>query len=196
MPWRTVAAEARLQLEQPQYARRLAEQELDRLGDRDSHAQGVALRILAAASPRTERLSLLTRAAKLLRACDSRYELSRCLADMSQVHRATGHVRWADFRWRQALRLAAQCGIEEPPYTLPPKGDRPSLVDAPPQDRLSKAEWRVACLASAGRSNRQIAGELYVTLSTVEQHLTRVYRKLGVSSRADLRRILPPVGGG
>ncbi len=51
---------------------------------------------------------------------------------------------------------------------------------------LSDAEIRVARLAAAGHTNRQIARQLFVTVSTVEQHLTRVYRKLKVNHRADL----------
>jgi DNA-binding CsgD family transcriptional regulator len=41
-------------------------------------------------------------------------------------------------------------------------------------------------LAAEGYTNRQVASRLYVTVSTVEQHLTRAYRKLGVQRRADL----------
>ncbi|MEV7175005.1 LuxR family transcriptional regulator [Streptomyces sp. NPDC093224] len=51
---------------------------------------------------------------------------------------------------------------------------------------LSDAEQRVAHLAVRGKSNRQIASLLFITVSTVEQHLTRVYRKLGVKGRSDL----------
>lgn len=51
---------------------------------------------------------------------------------------------------------------------------------------LSDAEQRVANLAMRGKSNRQIASLLFITISTVEQHLTRVYRKLGVKGRSDL----------
>ncbi|MFB8236688.1 helix-turn-helix transcriptional regulator [Kitasatospora purpeofusca] len=51
---------------------------------------------------------------------------------------------------------------------------------------LSRAELRVAELAARGRTNRQIAHELFLTVSTVEQHLTSSYRKLGVKRRADL----------
>ncbi|WP_245674898.1 helix-turn-helix transcriptional regulator [Herbidospora cretacea] len=51
---------------------------------------------------------------------------------------------------------------------------------------LSEAERRVATLAAQGQTNRQISGNLFVTVSTVEQHLTRIYRKLGVTRRADL----------
>ena len=49
----------------------------------------------------------------------------------------------------------------------------------------------MAELAAAGRSNREIAGELFVSERTVEANLTRVYRKLGVRSRTELARRLP-----
>jgi DNA-binding CsgD family transcriptional regulator len=67
---------------------------------------------------------------------------------------------------------------------------RPRAVPYRPA-RLSAAERRVAVLAVAGHSNRQIATALYLTVSTVEQHLTRVYRKLRVTGRADLPAHLP-----
>jgi DNA-binding CsgD family transcriptional regulator len=51
---------------------------------------------------------------------------------------------------------------------------------------LSDAEGRVAELAVRGYTNREIGLELWITVSTVEQHLTRVYRKLGVSGRGGL----------
>jgi DNA-binding CsgD family transcriptional regulator len=50
----------------------------------------------------------------------------------------------------------------------------------------------VAALAARGHTNLQIADQLYVTVSTVEQHLTRVYRKLDVNRRADLPLGLHP----
>jgi DNA-binding CsgD family transcriptional regulator len=51
---------------------------------------------------------------------------------------------------------------------------------------LTAAEQRVADLAAAGRSNREIAAELFVTENTVESHLKRLYSKLGVRSRTEL----------
>ena len=54
--------------------------------------------------------------------------------------------------------------------------------------RLTEAERRVAALAAAGNTNREIAERLFITVSTVEQHLTKVYRKLNVRSRSALRR--------
>lgn len=43
-----------------------------------------------------------------------------------------------------------------------------------------------------GLSNREVAATLYVTPKTVEAHLSRIYRKLGVSSRRDLTRLGVP----
>jgi len=51
---------------------------------------------------------------------------------------------------------------------------------------LTPAEQRVAQLVGQGRSNKEVAAELVVTVRTVESNLTRVYRKLGVRSRAEL----------
>jgi len=53
-------------------------------------------------------------------------------------------------------------------------------------DELTETEARVAQLAAGGRSNKEIAAELFMGLSTVEAHLSHVYRKLGVRSRAGL----------
>ena len=57
---------------------------------------------------------------------------------------------------------------------------------APASDELTETERRVAELAARGRSNKEIAAELFMGLSTVEAHLSRVYRKLGIRSRAGL----------
>ncbi|MBP5941428.1 helix-turn-helix transcriptional regulator [Streptomyces sp. LBUM 1476] len=58
-------------------------------------------------------------------------------------------------------------------------------------DGLSAAERRVAWLAGIGHSNREMADRLCVTVSTVEQHLTKIYRKLGLKQRADLLLAFP-----
>jgi DNA-binding CsgD family transcriptional regulator len=59
----------------------------------------------------------------------------------------------------------------------------------PRRDReLTNAERRVAGLVVEGRTNREVAAELFVTNATVEAHLTRIYRKLGVRSRTELAR--------
>jgi DNA-binding CsgD family transcriptional regulator len=57
-------------------------------------------------------------------------------------------------------------------------------------DALTPSELRVARLAAEGRSNREIAYELYVTLKAVEGHLARAYTKLGIEGRSQLARAL------
>jgi DNA-binding CsgD family transcriptional regulator len=51
---------------------------------------------------------------------------------------------------------------------------------------LTPAEQAVAALVGSGRTNRQVAAELYVSPKTVEYHLGNVYRKLGVANRTQL----------
>ncbi len=53
---------------------------------------------------------------------------------------------------------------------------------------LTPAERQVAGLVAAGRTNREVAAELYMGLRTVEAHLSAIYRKLGVRSRSELAR--------
>jgi DNA-binding CsgD family transcriptional regulator len=55
---------------------------------------------------------------------------------------------------------------------------------------LTASERRVADLASAGQTNRDIAQTLYVTPKTVEVHLSNAYRKLDIRSRRELSRAL------
>ena len=59
---------------------------------------------------------------------------------------------------------------------------------APAAGALTPAEQRVAALVAEGRSNKDVARELFVTVKTVERNLSRVYEKLGLSSRTELVR--------
>ena len=51
---------------------------------------------------------------------------------------------------------------------------------------LTSREREVACLVAQGKSNRAIADELVVGVSTVEAHITHIFTKLGFSSRAQI----------
>jgi DNA-binding CsgD family transcriptional regulator len=57
-------------------------------------------------------------------------------------------------------------------------------------ESLTASERRVAQMAASGLANRQIAEQLFVTVKTVENHLTRVYSKLDVESRDGLPEAL------
>jgi DNA-binding CsgD family transcriptional regulator len=72
--------------------------------------------------------------------------------------------------------------------------DRISGRRAAPAGGLTPGERRVAELAAAGLSNKQVAAQLYLSVTTVKAHLRGAYAKLGVASRAQLARRLG-VGG-
>lgn len=55
-----------------------------------------------------------------------------------------------------------------------------------PVDALTPQETAVAALVASGLSNREVAAELFVSMKTVQYHLTRIYAKLGVRSRTEL----------
>jgi DNA-binding CsgD family transcriptional regulator len=57
-------------------------------------------------------------------------------------------------------------------------------------ESLTPSELRIARLAAAGLTNREIAHSLYVTVKTVEAHLARVYAKLDITGRSGLTDML------
>jgi len=61
------------------------------------------------------------------------------------------------------------------------------------RDSLSPQELQIAEMAAAGLSNRRIGQKLFLSHRTVESHLYRIYRKLGLTSRVQLSAALPPV---
>ena len=67
---------------------------------------------------------------------------------------------------------------------------RESSGRAPSPDALTATEQRVAALVAVGRTNPEVAAELFLTVNTVEKTLTRIYTKLGVRSRTELARKL------
>jgi DNA-binding CsgD family transcriptional regulator len=69
-------------------------------------------------------------------------------------------------------------------------GAKPRRVALSGVDALTASERRVAELAGDGLTNREIAQALFVTMRTVEGHLTRVFAKLALSSRDELPEVL------
>lgn len=53
-------------------------------------------------------------------------------------------------------------------------------------NELTPVEQRVADLAAAGQTNREVAAVMFMSVRTVESHLGRIYRKLGIRSRTEL----------
>ncbi|MFF0307716.1 AAA family ATPase [Streptosporangium sp. NPDC004379] len=184
LPWRVDAAECLVRLGDLDEARRLAEEELHRCHGRSKRVHGMAMRVLAATGEARHRVNLLRRSADLLQAGGDRYELARALFDLVEAYHASGEYRRGGMLARRAKALAQECHADGLSQALSPgdhDGEAPGV-----QPILSDAERRVAALAADGYSNRDISAKLHITVSTVEQHLTRVYRKLSVSRRADL----------
>jgi DNA-binding CsgD family transcriptional regulator len=87
----------------------------------------------------------------------------------------------------EALRLAEGCGAgwhaERARVEWRRAGGRAGTT---PPGQLTPQEAAVARLAKAGKTNQEIAGQLYLTVNTVETHLRHVYQKLGIHRRTDL----------
>jgi DNA-binding CsgD family transcriptional regulator len=95
---------------------------------------------------------------------------------------------------RRALEAARACGataLEDYAHQeLLASGARPRRRPVVGIEALTPTERRVAAMAAGGLSNREIAQALFVSLKTVETHLSRAYRKLDVRSRTELPRAL------
>jgi DNA-binding CsgD family transcriptional regulator len=190
VPWRTKAAEAYLAVGNNLKARELSTEQLAQVGSGYSRIRGISLRALALTSHPSKRTALLRESVEVLRDSGAQLELAYTFSDLSNAHRALGEHSRARWAARQARNLAERCGaqalkaaLSKTDIDMPESG---SGAGARLLSELSDAEQRVAMLAACGYTNNQIAHKLYITVSTVEQHLTRVYRKLGVAGRAEL----------
>ena len=108
------------------------------------------------------------------RSADSRAPLR----DAINLFDALGATRWSE-RARQELRAT---------------GEKigPRTPDA--RDRLTAQELQIAELAAAGLSNREIGERLFLSHRTIGSHLYRIFPKLGITARAQLRAALEPRG--
>jgi DNA-binding CsgD family transcriptional regulator len=189
VPWRAGAAQAHLAAGRHRQARELISEQLGLLGAGQTRSRGVCLRILAETVELKCRPGLLRESIDLLKDCGDWLEAARAFAGLSAALNEAGEANRARLTLRTARHIAKQCQAHALLRTLYPQTaaspEAPAAFEPPAAD-LSEAESRVAGLAALGHTNREIAGLLFVTVSTVEQHLTRVYRKLGVSRRMDL----------
>lgn len=139
-------------------------------------------------------VELITEAVRLLADSPARGEHAKAEYLLGRALLKTGDQRAAREHLRTAADLAQRCGALALAGTsrklLVTAGGRMRKMSACPLDMLTAMERRVAGLAADGASNRSIAESLFVTVRTVETHLTSVYRKLGVSRRTELGAVL------
>ncbi|MFE4588381.1 helix-turn-helix transcriptional regulator [Streptomyces laurentii] len=191
IPWRTDVAEVYLGLGRPDDAKRMLEEQSAKFTVMPNRVRGTAIRVLAGAGAPARRPALLRQAAELLQSDDGdRYELALAFADLARAYRTLGEFRRAAAAERRAVSVAADCQAEALLRGLAVESATAAPTPADGGDGLTEAERRVAAMAAVGCSNREIAEDLHVTVSTVEQHLTRTYRKLRISRRAELPSLL------
>jgi DNA-binding CsgD family transcriptional regulator len=102
--------------------------------------------------------------------------------------KAAAHLRSAHERLSQ---LAARPFLERSDRELAACGLTPIKRRSPERERLTPQELSIARLVASGRTNRQVAAELVVSVKTVEYHLGNVYGKLGLRSRHQLAACIP-----
>jgi tetratricopeptide (TPR) repeat protein len=195
VPWRSWAAEGLRLLDRNEEARVLADEELAlarRWGD--PHGIGASLRVLGLVEGGEAGVGLLREAVEVLAGSEARLEHARALVDLGAALRRGNQRTEARERLREGVDLARRVGAlglagranEEIAAT----GARPRKILRTGFDALTASERRVAQLAADGMSNKEIAQTLFVTINTVEVHLSHAYRKLEISSRAHLGKTL------
>lgn len=117
------------------------------------------------------------------------FERARTLVALGVTQRRMKQKRSAREALKEALaafeKLDARLWIEKTRNELSRIGGRTSY-----ESELTPTEQRVARLVAAGRSNKEVAAELFVTPKTIDVNLSRIYAKLGIHSRTELARRL------
>ena len=118
-----------------------------------------------------------------------------CLA-LGHVLRRLAHRHDARAALGEALAQFEQLGARH--FEAAAREELKHVGGRPPagEHELTGTEERIARLVASGLSNKEVAAELYLSVSTIEAALTRVYRKLGLSSRSQLAQALGEREGG
>ncbi len=188
LPWRSVASVALTQLGEEERGLALAQEELrlaEQLGT--PRAVGIAQRAVALAGPADQRIPMLEAAVATFERGSARLELARVTCELGAELRRRGERSTAREVLRRAYAIASECGgtalANRARDELSRSGARLIREPASGVEALTPSEIRVAELAAEGLTNREVAQALFVSEKTVETHLGRVYRKLGIKSR-------------
>lgn len=148
------------------------------------------MRAVAASRGGEEAVQLLEEAAALVEESPRRLERAHALADLGAALRREGKRADARVPLREAFELARRCGAagiaRRANAELGATGETVRRYTPIGVESLTPSERRVADLAASGMTNRQIAQSLFVTVKTVEAHLSAAYGKLDIGSRRQL----------
>ena len=130
---------------------------------------------------------------------------SRMTGETARAHlvygewlRREGHRRERRARtdWRTAHRLLSDMGAGRVRRACRPRAPchrrAPSRTDRPRSDALTANEAHIARLVEHGATFREVASQLFLSPRTVEAHLRSIFRKLGITSRRQLRELRLP----
>jgi DNA-binding CsgD family transcriptional regulator len=189
--WRAKAAEAYLALGDERRAAAAAEKALRLARELGTpRALGLSLRAAGLTAPEPERTALFAQAAGVFERGGLAVDHARVLTDLGAALAAGDRSDEARATFERALERAESAGAVLVAAAardgLVALGARPRRREVTGSGALTPAERRIAELAAQGTANRDIAEGLFLTLKTVENHLTAVYRKLGISSRTQL----------
>jgi DNA-binding CsgD family transcriptional regulator len=155
---------------------------------------GQVLRAQAMLGSDGDRTELLREAVASLDRSPARFELARALVDLGGALRRSGYRSDSREPLRRGYDLARSCGAgalaEYARQELAASGVRIRRRQLTGAESLTPSERRIADMAADGASNAEIAQALFVTVKTVEMHLTHIYRKLDISGRGGLTRAL------
>jgi DNA-binding CsgD family transcriptional regulator/tetratricopeptide (TPR) repeat protein len=158
---------------------------------------GRALTAAAATRELPERLEMLRQAVDVLDGTECRLDLARALIRLGRAQLKGGDNRAARTALTSGLELAVSCETQRladsARQALHAAGGR--VAESNGQTVLTASERRVAELVMQGLGNQEVAGQLSISKRTVDTHLGRIYRKLGISGRNRLREALArPLG--
>jgi DNA-binding CsgD family transcriptional regulator len=120
------------------------------------------------------------------------FERGRTLLCLGMVRRQAQQKKDAREALERALSVFEELGARL--WAEKARGELARISGrGPASDDLTETERQVATLASQGRANKEIAAALFVGVSTVEAHLSHVYRKLGVRRAGLAGRLAIPV---
>ncbi len=186
--WSSLKAIALDALGMKKKALALAEEELDRA--RDWGAPGTvarSLRVLGMLEG-AEGIEPIEEAVEIAGRAPARLELAKSLAALGVARRRAGRPDYAREPLMRAHELAEVCGAERLLESI--RTEMLAVGADPVAPRgvgaLTATEKRVAALAAAGRAEREIAQELFVTPRMIEVKLGSALRKLGASSQGEL----------
>ena len=153
---------------------------------------GRALVGYAAAHEGAARLELLDEAVAVLEDSGCRLNLARALVRLGSEMYAAGNSRAARDVLERGLDMSNECGAATltavAHRAMHAAGARPRGQSA--SATLTAAERRVADLVMSGMSNQAVATTLTLSKRTVDTHLGRIYRKLGITGRTRLREAI------